>query len=70
MRLEWFAVQIGYVVVFASKELFSSKLLLNYLNASGRQLSRKQEVAVGEDVSAKVAQVRSMLFASALVQGV
>lgn len=44
------------IVAFASKELVSLKFLLNYLNARGRQLSRKQQekVAVGEDVSAKV----------------
>jgi len=44
------------VVVFASEELVSTKLLLNCWNARGRQLSRKQEerMAVGEDVSAEV----------------
>lgn len=57
MRGERFA---GCTVVFASKELVSSKLLLNVLNARGGQLSRQQEemVAVGEDVSAKVVSQR------------
>ena len=52
-------MQIGCIVVFASEELVSSKLLLNCLNARGGQFSRKQEkVAVGEEVSAKVVSQR------------